>query len=195
VAATVREWSLPRDPFDRLVEANRQDQVVFRYETFDALRAYCALSANPVGELVLRICGAWSPVRGALSDDVCTGLQLLEFWQDLGEDAGQGRLYVPLEDLRRFGLSPDDLASSAGGSAFQALMRFEADRTRSLLIRGRELSRSLRGRIGLAVRVFTAGGLAGLDDLQRRSFDTFGANAHATRWRRAWITAKEMARR
>ena len=195
LAATVRERSLPREPFDRLVEANRQDQTVSRYETFDALRAYCALSANPVGELVLRICGAWNPVRGALSDDVCTGLQLVEFWQDLGEDAEQGRLYVPVEDLVRFGLSPDGLANTVGGAAFEALMRFEADRTRSLLLHGRELSRSLGGRIGLAVRLFTAGGLAALDDLRRRRFDTFGANAHATRWRRAWTTARELTRR
>ena len=195
LAETVRERSLPRAPFDRLVEANRQDQVVGRYETFDALRAYCALSANPVGELVLRICRAWNPARGALSDDVCTGLQLVEFWQDLGEDAEKGRLYVPLEDVRRFDLSPDDLASAAGGAAFVALMRFEAERTRALLARGRELSRSLRGRVGLAVRLYTAGGLAALGDLEQRRFDTFATNARAARWRRAWMAAKELSRR
>src|SRR5437899_3313350 len=102
LAATIRRFHLPRDPFERLIEANRRDQAIHRYETWEELRTYCALSANPVGELVLRIVGACTPRRVALSDQTCTGLQLLEFWQDLGEDAGRGRVYVPVEDMARF---------------------------------------------------------------------------------------------
>jgi squalene synthase HpnC len=195
LASTVRGRALPRAPFDRLVEANRQDQRVTRYPTFESLRAYCDLSANPVGELVLRLCGEWTPWRGARSDDVCTGLQLVEFWQDLGEDAAMGRLYVPLEDLSRFGLPDEGLAGYASDPRFAALMRFQAERSRSLLIRGRELARSIGGRVGLAVRLFTAGGLAALGDLERRRFDTFGSNAHAAAPRRAWGAARELVRR
>jgi len=195
VASTVRDRALPREPFDRLVEANRQDQRVTRYPTFESLRGYCDLSANPVGELVMRVCRAWTPWRSASSDDVCTGLQLVEFWQDLGEDAAMGRLYVPLEDLSRFGLPDEELAGYVGDPRFGALMRFQAERSRSLLIRGRELARSIGGRVGLAVRLFTAGGLAALGDLERRGFDTFGSNAHAGAPRRAWVAARELVRR
>jgi squalene synthase HpnC len=197
LARTVRSRALPREPFDRLVEANRRDQAVSRYETFDAVREYCALSADPVGELVLRTCGAWSPRRAALSDDVCTGLQLVEFWQDLGEDAAKGRLYVPLEDMHRYGLAPEEVVAGPrdGRSAqrFEALMRFEAERTRVLLSRGRDLSRSIGGRVGVAIRLFAAGGLAALQDLRQRRFDTFRQNARASRRRRALWALRELA--
>ena len=103
LAWTVERFDLPREPFDRLIAANRQDQTVHRYASFDDLLAYCDLSANPVGELVLALAGAGTPDRVVLSDATCTGLQLVEFWQDLGEDAARGRVYVPLEDLARFG--------------------------------------------------------------------------------------------
>jgi squalene synthase HpnC len=189
---TVRVFDLPRHPFDRLVEANRQDQTVTRYETFDALVEYCRLSANPVGELVLRICDACTPERLASSDATCTGLQLVEFWQDLGEDAAAGRVYVPLEDLERFGYPVERLLEGEADGRFGALMRFEAGRTRDLLERGRGLGRSLPGRIGFAVRLFTAGGLAALADLEGRGFDTFGASAHPSRVRRAWFAAREL---
>jgi squalene synthase HpnC len=195
LATTVRRRGLPREPFDRLLEANRRDQTVARYETFCALREYCSLSANPVGDLVLRVCSAWTPERAALSDDICTGLQLVEFWQDLGEDATRGRLYLPLEDLARFGLTPEDLPTRTLDERFGELMRFEGERTRTLLLRGRELSRSIGGRIGLAVRLFTAGGVAALQDLERRRFDTFGGNARASRGRRAVAALTELARR
>ncbi len=103
---TVRSCALPREPFLRLIEANRRDQEIVAYATFDELLGYCALSANPVGELVLHIFGAASPERIALSDSVCTGLQLVEHWQDLAEDFRRGRVYLPEEDLARFGVTP-----------------------------------------------------------------------------------------
>src|SRR5436309_11537531 len=101
--ATIRAHDLPREPFLRLIEANRRDQVVSRYQTFSDLQAYCELSANPVGHLVLLVLEASTPRRVAWSDSVCTGLQLVEHWQDVAEDARRGRVYVPQEDLRRFG--------------------------------------------------------------------------------------------
>jgi squalene synthase HpnC len=192
LAWTVRARDLPRGPFDRLVLANRRDQSVSRYETFDDLLGYCDLSANPVGELVLLVVGAAGPHRIALSDRTCTGLQLVEFWQDLGEDAARGRVYVPLEDLARFDYSVEELTAGVRDRRFVALMAFEAERTRGLLAEGRALAATLRGRVRLAVRLFTAGGMAALDDLQRRGYDTFGSNAHASNARRAWFAAVEL---
>jgi len=194
IAGTVRTFELPRGPFDRLIEANRQDQRVRRYETFEQLAAYCTLSANPVGELVLRIVGACTPERVQLSDATCTGLQLVEFWQDIGEDAAKDRIYIPLEDLERFGYGSDDLRAGTNDDRFVRLMTFEASRTRDLLQRGRSLSATLPGRIGFAVRLFTAGGLAALADLERRGFATFSASAHASRPRRLLAALREVSR-
>jgi squalene synthase HpnC len=194
LAATIRTRSLPPEPFARLIEANRQDQRVTRYRTFDELLGYCALSANPVGELVLRVAGLWTPERAPLSDATCTGLQLVELWQDLGEDLDRGRVYLPLEDLDRFGYSLEDLAARVVDDRFRALMAFEVDRTRALLVTGRVLARTLPGRIGLAVRLFTAGGMAALDDLVHRGFDTLRSSAHASRARRAAAGVRELVR-
>lgn len=195
LAVTVERFALPRDPFDRLIEANRRDQTTHRYRTYRELAEYCTFSANPVGELVLRISGTLTPERRSLSDATCAGLQLVEFWQDLGEDAANDRVYVPLEDMERFGYSVDQLMTGESGQAFIQLMRFEAARTRALLVEGRKLGPSIGGRIGLAVRLFTAGGLAALADLERRGFDTLGASARASRSRRAVFAARELIRR
>jgi squalene synthase HpnC len=194
LAWTIERFSIPRAPFDRLIAANRQDQTVTRYGTFDDLLAYCDLSANPVGELVLHLCRSTTPEHIALSDATCTGLQLVEFWQDLGEDAARGRVYVPREDLVRFGYDEERLLRGVADDPFRAVMSFEAGRTRELLERGRPLGRRLPGRIGLAVRLFTAGGLAALDDLAHRGFDTLRENAHASRVRRAAAAVRELAR-
>jgi squalene synthase HpnC len=195
LAWTIELFAIPREPFDRLIEANQRDQTVTRYATLDELRAYCDLSANPVGELVLHLCRRSTVERIALSDATCTGLQLVEFWQDLGEDAARGRIYVPQEDLARFGYDEERLLRGTADDDFRALMRFEADRTRALLERGRPLGRTIPGRMGLAVRMFTAGGLAALDDLARRDFDTLRDNAHASRVRRTTFALRELTRR
>jgi squalene synthase HpnC len=195
LAATVERFALPREPFDRLIEANRRDQTIHRYPTYRELADYCSYSANPVGELVLRISGTLTPERLALSDSTCTGLQLVEFWQDLGEDATSDRVYLPLEDMERFGYSLEQLLAGENDDRFVQLMRFEAARTRALLLEGRNLARSIGGRIGLALRLFAAGGLAALGDLERRRFDTFGTSARASRRRRAATALKELTRR
>jgi squalene synthase HpnC len=191
---TVRAFDLPREPFDRLIEANRRDQRVARHPTFQDLLEYCALSANPVGELVLGVLGAATPERLALSDATCTGLQLVEFWQDLGEDLAMGRVYVPLEDLERFGYPLEDLVAGVRDDRFRALMRFESERARALLERGRPLAATLAGRAGLAVRLFTAGGLAALADLEARGFDTLDASASASPGRRIRTGVVELLR-
>src|SRR6185437_8951793 len=114
LAVTVRECSLPREPFQRLIEANRVDQRVKRYESWEQLRGYCALSADPVGEIVLGVFGAATPERIALSDSICTALQLAEHCQDVAEDFIAGRVYLPLEDLERFGCSVEQIAAGIG---------------------------------------------------------------------------------
>ena len=175
--------ALPRGPLLRLIEANRQDQRVTRYPRFDDLLAYCDLSANPVGELVLHVFGADSDERLRRSDAICTALQLAEHWQDVGEDRRAGRIYVPLEDLVRFEvdeeLQPED--------AFRRLMAFEVERARELLREGLPLVRSLRGRQRLAVAAFAGGGLAALDAVERSGYDVLRRSPRAGKLARlAW---------
>ena len=157
LAPTVRALALPREPFVRLIEANRRDQRQAVYATFGELAAYCDLSANPVGELVLHVFGVATPARIAMSDDVCTALQLLEHWQDVQEDWARGRVYLPAEDLERFGVPP--------GQTTEELLAFEIERARTLLDRGAPLVGTLRGRARLAVAGYVGGGRAGLDAL------------------------------
>jgi squalene synthase HpnC len=161
LAPTVRALSLPREPFVRLIDANRRDQRQTRYATFGELVDYCDLSANPVGELVLHVFGAATPTRISQSNDVCTALQLLEHWQDVHEDYERGRIYLPAEDLERFGVSP----GAFDGDAYRRLLAFEIDRARALLDHGAPLVGTLRGHARLAVAGYVGGGRANLDAL------------------------------
>jgi squalene synthase HpnC len=169
--ATARACSFPRGPFERLIEANRRDQADVDYATFDALRDYCRHSADPVGELVLHVFGVATPERVAMSDDVCTALQLAEHWQDVAEDAARGRIYLPAEDRERFGVEPADLTAPHAGEPLRALLRFEVDRARGLLERGAPLVGTLRGRARLAVAGYVAGGRAALDAIEAARYD------------------------
>jgi len=165
LAPTVRRLGLPREPFVRLIDANRRDQRQHVYATFEELVDYCDLSANPVGELVLHIFGAATPSRIAQSDAVCTALQLLEHCQDVHEDHANGRIYLPAEDLERFEVAPGDFE----GDAYARLMSFEIARARKLLDEGAPLVGTLRGRARLAVAGYVGGGRAGLDALEAGS--------------------------
>ena len=167
LADTVRTCELPASPFRRLVEANRRDQLVSRYETYEQLLSYCQLSAAPVGELVLCVFGAATPERVALSDRICAGLQVTEHLQDIAEDYARGRIYLPREDLVRFGCSEEDLSAAPPTASGKALISFEARRARSLLSDGARLARTLPLRPRLAVAGFVAGGRAALDALER----------------------------
>lgn len=173
LASSVQACALPAEPFERLIAANRLDQRLTRYETFDQLLDYCRLSANPVGELVLHVFGAATPERIGLSDRICTGLQIVEHLQDIAEDHAQGRVYMPAEDLRRFGVSEAELADPEPSAALAALIAFEAARARGLLGSGAPLARTLPPRQRLAIAGFVAGGRRALEVLERgsRRFD------------------------
>src|SRR5436190_6039989 len=125
LSATVRACEIPPEPLRALIAANRQDQSVHEYETYEQLLGYCELSANPVGHLVLHVFGAATPERLVLSDAVCSGLQLTEHWQDVAEDFSRGRVYIPAEDLRRFDCDRGDLAARQATPAFRRLLAFE----------------------------------------------------------------------
>jgi squalene synthase HpnC len=183
LAPTLRACELPRGPFLRLIEANRLDQHRQRYETWAQLREYCALSANPVGELVLGVFGLVSPARLACSDDVCTALQLLEHCQDVGEDYARGRIYLPAEDLERFDCRPEELGATRTGAALRRLLAFELARTRNLLDQGSALVAMLRGRPRLAVAGFIGGGRAAAAAVASADYDVLGAAPRPTRAR------------
>jgi squalene synthase HpnC len=171
LATTVEQCQVPRQPFDDLIEANRQDQTVTRYQTYDELVRYCELSANPVGQVVLYIFGAATEDRLKLSDNICTALQLAEHWQDVAEDLGNGRVYLPQKDLTSFGVTEDDLARPTANEAVRRLMVFETDRARELLDLGAPLAGTLKGAARLAISGYIAGGRAALAAIKRADYD------------------------
>ena len=178
---TIRECELPIGPFHRLIDANRLDQVKHRCENYQELLDYCDLSANCVGELVLHVFGAATPERIRQSDAVCTGLQLVEHWQDVKEDYAAGRIYLPSEDLVKFGCREEELGADTASRALRELLRFECERTHQLLDEGVPLVRSLRGRARLAISGFVAGGRAALDAIARDSYDVMRGAPRARR--------------
>jgi squalene synthase HpnC len=182
LAPTIHEFSLPREPFLRLIEANRIDQRVSEYATWDDLKEYCRHSADPVGRLVLgllQLDGDDDLV--AASDDVCTGLQLVNFLQDVPRDLELGRVYLPLEDRRRFGVTALDRSSPE----LVDLLRYEAARAQSLLAGGRVLQERIGGRMGRAVGLFARGGLAAIDALESARWDVFTQRPRPSRTRLA----------
>jgi squalene synthase HpnC len=194
LAPTVFELSLPRGPFERLIEANRRDQLVTAYASYDELLGYCDLSANPVGELVLHVFGAATPACIELSDRVCSALQLAEHWQDVAEDRAAGRVYLPAEDLERFGVEPGDLDGRVTGPALRELMAFEVGRARELLDAGAPLVGRLRGRARVAVAGYVGGGHAALEAIEASGFDVLAGPAKAGKARRARWTLQTYAR-
>ncbi|HYY34577.1 MAG TPA: squalene synthase HpnC [Gaiellaceae bacterium] len=192
--ATIEECGLPREPFARLIEANRFDQLKSRYETWEEVREYCTFSADPVGRLVLAVYGrAGDPEAVALSDSVCTGLQLVNFIQDPPRDLALGRVYLPQEDLRRFGVRDADLAGPLTRQ-IAALLAFEAERARELLVAGLPLRRMLGGRPGISVALYARGGLAALDALERVGWDVFSGRPAPTRLTFVRLALRELFR-
>jgi len=179
---TIREFDLPREPFVRLIEANRMDQRISDYESWDDLKGYCVHSADPCGRLVLGVLRRLDDAEAvALSDDVCTGLQLVNFLQDVPRDLALGRVYLPAEDRRRFEVT--ELARP--NEPLRRLQEFEAGRARRLLASGEPLGRSLGGRTGRAVTAFARGGLAAVEALERADFDVFSGRPKPSRARLA----------
>ena len=183
LAPVLAECAVPQQPFLDLIQANRQDQVVTRYATFGDLVGYCELSANPVGQIVLYVFGAVSPDRLVLSDRVCTALQLAEHWQDVAEDLRAGRVYLPAEDLARFGVSEADLAAATASPQVRELMAFQVRRARELLDQGAPLIGNLRGAARVAVAGYVAGGRAALAAIAGAGHDVLRATPKPRRGR------------
>jgi squalene synthase HpnC len=193
--ATISALELPREPFARLIEANRIDQRKSHYESWDEVREYCTYSADPVGRLVLGIYGrAGDPELVTMSDSICTGLQLVNFLQDPPRDLALGRVYLPQESLRRFGVSDEDLAGPLTEPIVQ-LLRFEGVRARKLLEVGLPLRHALGGRPGLSVALYARGGLAALDALEEAGWDVFSSRPVPSRWTFARLALAELVRR
>jgi squalene synthase HpnC len=182
---TVVACELPIAPFKGLIEANRRDQVIHRYGTFEDLLGYCELSASTIGELVLRIFGLATPERLELSNAICSALQLTEHWQDVAEDYQQGRIYLPAEDMKRFGVAESDLGKPTATPELRALIEFEVGRTRQLLDEGAPLPAALPRRYRFAVAAFAAGGRSALKAIQRAGYDVLSTQARAGFARRA----------
>jgi len=170
---TIREFDLPRRHFHDLLFAFEQDQLVKRYATFEQLLEYCRRSANPVGRIVLRLIGATGAKAESLSDAICTGLQLANFWQDVARDLDIGRVYLPDQDRRRFGYSDDDLFARRFTPAFVQLMRFEVSRSRESLLRGLPLVDQVPADVRRDIELFARGGLAILDRIERQGYDVW----------------------
>ncbi|MFF8032276.1 MULTISPECIES: squalene synthase HpnC [unclassified Streptomyces] len=167
----VHRHALTPEPFLGLIAANRQDQTVKRYETYDDLLAYCELSANPVGRLVLAVTGTATPERIRRSDAVCTALQIVEHLQDVTEDLGRDRVYLPAADMKRFRVREADLAAPTAGASVRALVAFQARRARDLLAEGAPLVGSVRGRLRLLLAGFVAGGRAAVHAIAAAEYD------------------------
>jgi squalene synthase HpnC len=168
---TIRRFDIPRDPFLRLIEANRMDQRNSRYATYGDLEHYCRHSANPVGHLVLYVFGHRDAERQRLSDYTCTALQLANFWQDVARDYRMGRVYIPLEDMDRFGCSERELAQGLATDGFREMMAFEVGRTRTLFRSGSKLVDTLDGRLKLDVALYSLGGMKVLDAIEGQRYD------------------------
>jgi squalene synthase HpnC len=186
---TVRRFAIPPTPFESLLSAFEQDQRVTRYATFAQLRDYCRRSADPVGHMVLYLFGCFTPGRAALADEVCTGLQLANFWQDVARDFTIGRVYLPAEDCARFGVPEADLAARRFTPAFADLMRFQVSRTRGHFDRGEGLlpllSRAVRADVGLFLR----GGRAVLTAIEGQGFDVLSRRPTVSKWAKGRMLA------
>jgi squalene synthase HpnC len=189
---TIEVCSLDRQTLVDLIDANRMDQVKRRYATFDELALYCSLSANPVGRLVLAVFGAANPVTVHLSDKVCTALQIVEHLQDVGEDFEAGRIYLPEDELGRFGVGEADFASSSTSPALRRAVAFEASRATALLRSGGVLGEYLNGTDRIAVAGFVGGGLAQLHALGQSSYDVLGQSVKAAKFQIAAESLKLM---
>ena len=168
---TIEAFDLPRDPFLKLIEANRMDQHTRRHPTYQDLLHYCEHSANPVGRLVLYLFGYRDGERQRLSDATCTALQLTNFWQDVARDWDKGRIYIPLEDMDRHGYTEEELARRQVTPAFRELMAFQVERAMDLFRLGAPLAASLEGKARLDVALFTRGGVAVLEAIRRQRYD------------------------
>jgi squalene synthase HpnC len=192
---TIYRFNIPPQPFLDLLLAFEQDQRVKRYDTFEQLLDYCRCSANPVGRLVLYLCEAFDDERAALSDHICTALQLANLWQDVARDFAIGRVYLPDEDRKHFGYSEEDLAARRFTPAFAELMRFEVDRTRELFFRGMPLAERMPEAMRADIELFAQGGLAILRKIEQQGYNVWARRPALTKWEKGMLLAGALWRR
>jgi squalene synthase HpnC len=189
LAETVRQFDIPKHEFSDLLIAFRQDQTVTRFETFDDVLAYCHYSANPVGHLVLYLCGYRDAERQRLSDYTCTALQLANFWQDVSVDYAKGRIYLPLEDLRRFHVDETEIAQNQNTPAFRALMKFEVERARDWFRQGLPLVGRVDRELAIDLDLFSRGGLEILNAIEQQDFAVLGNRPAISKSRKLALVA------
>ena len=190
LAETVRKFEIPQHEFSDLLIAFRQDQTVTRFETFNDVLAYCRYSANPVGHLVLYLCGYRDPERQQLSDFTCTALQLANFWQDITVDYAKGRIYLPLEDLRKYSVSEEDIAQNRNTPAFCEMMKFEVARAREWFARGLPLVKKVDKALALDLELFSRGGQEILNAIERQHFAALGRRPVISKPRKLALVAR-----
>jgi squalene synthase HpnC len=190
LAETVRAFDIPQREFSDLLQAFRQDQKVTRYETFEDLLGYCLNSANPVGHLVLYLCGYRDSERQKLSDFTCTALQLANFWQDVSVDYAKGRIYLPLEDLRRYGVTEADLAASRNTPAFCEMIRFEVQRARDWFEQGLPLIGKVNRELAIDLELFTRGGQEILNAIEQQGYAVLGRRPSISKSRKMALVVR-----
>lgn len=173
LASEIRQHQLPMQPLYDLLDAFSQDVVKKRYANYDELLDYCSRSANPVGNLLLHLYGEATEVNLGLSDAICSSLQLINFWQDVAKDIAIGRIYLPCDEMRRYGVSEAQIEQQVCDENFRKLMKFQVERARRLMLQGAPLGSVLTGRIGLEMRMIIAGGMRILDKLDAADYDMF----------------------
>lgn len=191
---TVERRALPKEPFADLIEAFVRDQTVTRYETFGELLDYCRYSANPVGRLVLLLCGYSDGERFRLADATCTGLQLANFWQDVAVDWEKNRVYLPLELLRRHGASVEEIGRRQASPAFRAALREAVDFAEGFFRRGLPLAGMVDRRLALDIDLFSRGGMLVLDKIRQLGYDVLSQRPAITRWERTRLLAAALGR-
>ena len=187
---TVKQFDIPKHEFSDLLRAFRQDQTVTRFETFGDVLAYCRYSANPVGHLVLYLCGYRDAERRQLSDYTCTALQLANFWQDVTVDYDKGRIYLPLEDLRRFAVTEQDIEAKRNTPAFRSMMQFEVTRAREWFDRGEPLIGKVDRELALDLELFTRGGQEILNAIEKQDYAVLGRRPSISKPRKLALVAR-----
>jgi squalene synthase HpnC len=190
LAETVRKFEIPKHEFADLLTAFRQDQSITRYETFNDLLGYCRYSANPVGHLVLYLCGYRDSERQLLSDHTCTALQLANFWQDVSADFAKGRIYLPLEDLRRFGVSEAMIRDGDNSSAFCEMIKFEVERAREWFTQGLPLVAKVDRTLATDIQLFSRGGQEILNAIERQDYAVLGRRPAISKARKVALVAR-----
>jgi squalene synthase HpnC len=190
LAETARKFNIPKHEFSDLLIAFRQDQTVTRFGRFNDVLAYCRYSANPVGHLVLHLCGFGDAERQQLSDYTCTALQLANFWQDVSLDYAKGRIYLPLEDLRKYCVSEEDLAHNRNTVAFREMMKFEVERAREWFDRGLPLVGKVNKNLAVDLELFSRGGQEILNAIERQGFAVLGRRPVISKTRKLALLAR-----